>query len=1139
MKTENQRLFDYAMLANASYADLSLNNFYLSLKSADINAIQANYIQKNYNIISHWKDNPNSSSFSGTLFQNKKTGEYILALKGTKEAEDILTDITDLGLGQGLAFRQIVDLYNFKKLLTSKENSYTGIKLNNLSSLISRKIGLMMLINDNTYGEEVISKEDRNKYLSEIETIEKEIERLKNNFNEIDGFYIEKGLNSENIYNEISHKNNILKEKLPSNIKFTVVGHSLGGHLAMAFSRMFPELTNHVYTFNGAGFGNLIGNKVKYFFDEILEKENSFDKNTISSIIAYKSMEFVAMNKKWGLIQVGEENFSFTGKSGASNHSIKPLVDAMASISLISSLDKRFADLSLSEIFEPEGNDIEDNQTNAKPITKILESISYDDSKFFGLFIQKFYRQLTGYEVKINFEDKNDIYTVFFDLYKKFVENENPDFEKGSFKITAVHDIIDFVAKALSPEGYAYRYALKHLNSFVIEHEKLYAEDGVLKDELPSLKLYDPNDIRTEEGMTIEYILNRAKMLQDSILNILSNEHKSENIVYDDIENSIYNYFNSPYIKPSFDIFTQLESLISFGSNESNHLLPIPPLHYKRVSIFAGAGDDNIKGTKNGDYFEGGTGFDTYHIEGHDLIHDVDGKGKVTGFNMDEHFFLISLGVWETKDGKHIGIQDGLDLEIKEKDNEKNRFTIHNFFNPKFDQGDAFVHLNIRVEKEPERPLLEYEEPKHEKEYGAIEKNNSFFNHGEYVAYQGGNKTDRVTSSKNQGMIASLGKGSDIFIGNEKKDIAFGDDDNDVMIGANKNEEKMEDPDYIEGGKGKDLIYGGGGDDVLYAHSTEIQYGRFVYEQTDFSESFKFSDIVIGGFGDDKIFGSAGRDILAGGGHKDIIFGGAGADLILGDAQFLFNYKYDNIFVDGDKPSTNEYHYSKDLKDWVINPYFNSGYFIFKIKEESFDWSFNVSYDQEKTNYEVITKVPLKEKLELDSKGDTDYLYGGEGDDLMLGQKGNDFMFGADGDDIMFGDDNKDLSISGDDYMSGGAGNNQLFGGKGNDTYILDYSDWHRSSSNVIYDSEGNDTIDLSEFNFFDLSFYSDNQGNLGVIKTHNSNGYLVHVKNFISNPIENWIFKDGYKSHHEIQEYSYKDDYIPPAPPIDIDWEV
>lgn len=49
--------------------------------------------------------------------------------------------------------------------------------------------------------------------------------------------------------------------KLPSGVKPTVTGYSLGGHLATAFNLLHPTDSTATYTFNGAGVGDLTGAK--------------------------------------------------------------------------------------------------------------------------------------------------------------------------------------------------------------------------------------------------------------------------------------------------------------------------------------------------------------------------------------------------------------------------------------------------------------------------------------------------------------------------------------------------------------------------------------------------------------------------------------------------------------------------------------------------------------------------------------------------------------------------------------------------------------------------------------------------------------------------------------------------------------
>ena len=284
MSTNNNRLLaDYFNLAEASYADFSKARIGTEYneKNARNTMIEderkggaeqpkslADLVLGNYKIVAHWKDRKNESSFSGTLFKGKgekgvsNPDKYVLALKGTLETKDLSTDGGDIVL-DGLAHHQIVDLYNFWQQITHKgeykvAQVISGEELENLKkeeekSGIYTKEGyfkdtvakgkniepaqfngtlntLTKLIGINPAADAIAS------ILSSFETIEKRI--VFKNSHEVyapdDERYDGLGINPG---------------------KVTVTGHSLGGHLAAAFSRLFPEVTEHAYMINGAGFG--------------------------------------------------------------------------------------------------------------------------------------------------------------------------------------------------------------------------------------------------------------------------------------------------------------------------------------------------------------------------------------------------------------------------------------------------------------------------------------------------------------------------------------------------------------------------------------------------------------------------------------------------------------------------------------------------------------------------------------------------------------------------------------------------------------------------------------------------------------------------------------------------------------------
>ena len=153
-------------------------------------------------------------------------------------------------------------------------------------------------------------------------------------------------------------------------------------------------------------------------------------------------------------------------------------------------------------------------------------------------------------------------------------------------------------------------------------------------------------------------------------------------------------------------------------------------------------------------------------------------------------------------------------------------------------------------------------------------------------------------------------------------------------------------------------------------------------------------DALIGGEGNDVMYGQGGNDLLIGDGSNT-----SGADDTLHRlAQEL------GTLTGGSHGVT-----PASLSDAILN----LGHDSAKLHELA-DWS--------------------EKHLENSSDGD-DWLFGGEGNDVLFGLGGNDHLYGGSGDDILFGG-------SGDDYLDGGEGRDILFGGSGNDIIKYDSSDF-------------------------------------------------------------------------------------------------
>lgn len=155
---------------------------------------------KNWRVVAHQPDT--SSGFSGTVFErvNPKSGEerYVFAARGTAGIVDIAEDLANL-VANGLAWQQIIDMYNWwKELSTPLGSTYKRASFEPLLRVTPHfvvEFGLSYAI-------------------KLTDTVQQTMPRLS------------------------------------SSELVDVTGHSLGGHLATAFSRLFGANTQNVVTIN-------------------------------------------------------------------------------------------------------------------------------------------------------------------------------------------------------------------------------------------------------------------------------------------------------------------------------------------------------------------------------------------------------------------------------------------------------------------------------------------------------------------------------------------------------------------------------------------------------------------------------------------------------------------------------------------------------------------------------------------------------------------------------------------------------------------------------------------------------------------------------------------------------------------------
>lgn len=225
-----------------------------------------------------------------------------------------------------------------------------------------------------------------------------------------------------------------------------------------------------------------------------------------------------------------------------------------------------------------------------------------------------------------------------------------------------------------------------------------------------------------------------------------------------------------------------------------------------------------------------------------------------------------------------------------------------------------------------------------------------------------GGDGDDILIGNNGVDVLTGGIGNDKLAGNAGNDVLFGEDGDDILLGGAGD-------DFLDGGAGNDQLFGEQGNDRIYGGDGD----DFIWGDSEYlDESLHGDDYLDGGDGNDQLVGGAGNDTLIGGNGNDLLFGDAGDDILDGG--------------NGDD--------------------------------------------------------------ELQGGTGDDKLIGGEGNDILFGQSGNDTLYGGAGNDYLDGGD-------GDDLLEGGKGNDALYGGAGSDTFVFGLGDGY----DIIHDADGTDII--------------------------------------------------------------------------------
>jgi Ca2+-binding RTX toxin-like protein len=1011
--TTIQEAYINALLADAAYALTSdVNNgitgdHLTEFLNKRMTPTLANYIGENFTVITHIDSNDlTGSGFDATVWRSND-GKVYISMTGTEGLQDFLSDV-DLAVSSGTARAQLAEMVNW------------WLKISTPTTSTAAQITLVPIYDN---------------------SVPPQISYEFQSAPPVQGLGLLDGV---------------------TNIE--VNGHSLGGHLASAFARLFGASENstgnglvaidHVTTFNSAGFN---GNS-DFVFQEIerligvglgrmptsAEQTNDFAINGLN----------VTTNTFFSS-QIGQRVEVFNEEStGIPNHYMYKLTDALALGDAIAKLDSSFDINKMNLLFDKGAN-----QTEAS-LEGILDGLR---------------KTLLGSAVTPtpigdagdNPNSRNDYhdnlsFLLNSDGFKNLIGNvtlvappttaseARNDF--GAF-LSLVY-LTPFALKANSIE------AMVHLQTDSLTNTEL-----ALKWEQD--KTLTPEQLAGGEGNYSDmWLADRAHMLEQMIRRNAADSIMvvggGINETYQDFATGqVFSTSDVAYIGPDLPpnskhyVFGDDNDNINIqGGSKDDHLYgsagdDILTGNEGNDYLEGGVGADTLEGGKGDDTLLGGVGFDNYiynsfpfnpsNSDGFDTIIDADGQGSITydGVTLLGGSQYGGTGVYRDAN-KHLYVvtdqgllidgnllikdyQDG-DLNITLTGSalaESGLLTSNDIIgdlapldiDPNTDGVQTGHDANGNLITDPGKP----EPGRADILYDSVGN--------DHIVSKGGD--DFINAARGGDDLIEAGTGQDKVNGGAGDDVIMGEAGSDMLKGEAGG-------DALIGGADSDILLGGEGDDRLYMDEQISNADAIANGDSQANSGIK-GDWLNGGNGDDTLAGSAGNDVLMGGDGQDLIIGGAGDDDIMGDVDY---------------------------------------------EAANFNWSGTDSADTSPTKYTSL--IQYVSVVNAPGNG-ADVIYAGVGNDNVWGGRGNDVIFGGDGNDTLYGGTGNntdkfggnDIILGGagndvlsgemgDDFLNGGVGNDTLQGGEGSDVYLFDRG-WGRDIVNNYDLSTGKlDTIQFA-----------------------------------------------------------------------------
>ena len=913
-----QQTYIYALLADATYADnLTDGDFGTTLEgrlSLRMTPTLAKFIGDNFEVVSHVESGDGvGSGFDATAWRGRAgtpyAGQLYVSMQGTSGLADFLAD-ADLA-ASGAARQQFVEMVNWwLRISTARGEPAPQIELGN-----------------NAVGPNGLLQ------------------------------YFRFAAPSAGTGQLIAASN------------INVVGHSLGGHLASAFARIFGGSTtiSQVSTFNSAGFlsasepvfnqlQGLLGMGTTGF---TTAQNNYFAENGIN----------VTTNTFW-FNQIGTRVRLFNEEgTGFPNHFMYKLTDALALAVVLERLDATFGFVKASNLFNAGSNR---SDASLEVIVDSLRRLLLDPA--------------TG-NIPVGDADKSAASRVTYHETLKLLQ-DSPAFASLAGKVQITPVGANLATQAKARVDFQSLAALHTLAPFVLDPAgasgqaaltalwQSAAWNTTYQDWLADKTMPVADQKAGKQTFTDRWIDDRAAMLS----NILNRNQKDiasglllqgvSNTDYVDVssgqsisvrrgvpasgtpvgqaffggsgadERSGQGIADHLYGGAGNDTLNGLAGNDWLEGNADNDTLNGGD---GTDTLLGGTGNDTLDGGTGNDFLKGGKDTDTYTFSanwGHDIIDDADGLGTINvaglGAINGTGATKVAPDTWQTADAQ----------------------VNYSLVNVDATRNDLYISFSDRAD--------------------AITLRN--WNNGQLGITLPGSIASAAPPPTDQTITlfdppGPAGAYADLS-GSTLSYLIYGTPDGDQIFGGFGNEQ-------IVGNGGGDRVYGNDGDDRIYAAAIIDIESAIAAAQT--AQVASVGTVLEGGRGDDLLIGGA-SNWLHGGAGRDTLIGGGAVDWVQGDT-FNAGFAQPGVSV------TPNFHY-----DPVKHKY---TYYVSRVEAGA-------------TGYYARLG-----QLDLDGAGDT--IVTGAGDDVADGELGDDTLLLGEGIDIGVGG-------SGDDTLQGGAGNDLLFG---------------------------------------------------------------------------------------------------------------